>query len=331
MEGGRRIDGGPREDIKGCEAPARTAVMVSAILSVSSVSALVTAVITTHARPQHVYDALASVCAETYPDVECIVVDDAGTFQPPPGLAQPVRVLRSGMGGVASARNAGLAAAHGEFIIFLDDDDVALPDRIATLVAAADRHRADLAFGRTRRVLPGSAVQLPDVPTAVMPSDHIGLCDILTCTPHVNSVLVRTSALRAVGGFDQIASHFDDWSAWIRLADRQARICSTPRIVAEWRLHDAGLSAKVLQIRAMKARILALFQHLLDHLTADGLKAIATARTAILNADVFTYDDYADAMAAAQLRLHGAGQCIGPRWRSHELHHGARAIERMTV
>jgi glycosyltransferase involved in cell wall biosynthesis len=290
-------------------------------------SSLVTAVITTHTRPQYVCEALASVYAETYPNIECVVVDDAGTFElTSSGMVRPVRVLRSDRGGVASARNVGLAAARGEFIIYLDDDDVALPGRIATLVDVAERHRADLTFGRTRRVLPGSRVRLPDVPTAIVPSDHIGLCDILTCTPHVNAALVRTAALRAVGGFDMNASHFDDWSAWIRLADRKARICSTQSVVAEWRLHDAGLSAKVLQIRAMKERILALFSHLANQLSNDGLRAIARARGVISSAELLTYDDYASSMAAAQQTLHAAGQCIGPRSQSHIYASGSDAV-----
>jgi glycosyltransferase involved in cell wall biosynthesis len=282
-------------------------------------SALVTAVITTHSRPESVYGALDSLLAETYPNVEILLVDDAGTFQPAsPIAARTVRVLHSGMRGVAGARNAGLAAAAGEFVVFLDDDDVALPGRIATLVDAASRHGADLAFGRTRRVAESGA-QRHDVPTAVVPSDDIGLCDILTCAPHVNSVLVRTSSLRAVGGFDTEAAHFDDWAAWIRLADGNARICSVRDVVAEWRLHDSGLSGKVLRIRAMRARILALFDHLSTRLLAHGVHAIATARRMIANSDIETYDDYADAMATARETLHAAGRCIGPRSRSHEL------------
>jgi hypothetical protein len=279
-----------------------------------------------------VYDALASVCAETYPNIECVIVDDAGTFHVPnQSIARPMRVLRSDMGGVASARNVGLEAARGEFVIYLDDDDVALPERIATLVDAAEWHGADMAFGRTRRVLSGSATRLPDVPTTAVPSDHIGLCDIVTCTPHVNSVLVRTSALRAAGGFDLNASHFDDWSAWIRLADRKARICSSRSVVAEWRLHDAGLSGKVLEIRAMKTRILSLFKNLASQLTTDGAAAIAAARDVVLSSDVLTYDDYAEAMIEAQQTLHSAGQCIGPRLRSHELRRASQPLEQITA
>lgn len=274
----------------------------------TSVLPLVTAIITTCARPHYVYEALASVCAETYRELECVVVDDGGAFElPSAGLTRDVRVLRSdGRGGVAHARNLGLAAARGEFVIFLDDDDVAMPDRIATLVDAAQRHRAELCFGMTRRIFAGSAIELASVPTHTRSFDTIGLCDVITCAPHINSVLVRTAALRAVGGFDLEAAHFDDWSAWIRLADQKVRMYSVGDVVAEWRLHGEGLSAGVMQIRAMKARLIALFDHLKNRLSEDGVRAIAIARHVVASSDVHTYDDYANAMHAARETLTSA-------------------------
>src|ERR1043165_3316517 len=121
----------------------------------------VTAVITTHARPASVRDALASVLAETYESCEVVVVDDGGSFVP---SADNVRVIHGSNLGVGRARNVALAAARGEFIIYLDDDDVALPNRIATLVQVAKRRHATLCFGMTRRVVDGVA-SLDDVPT----------------------------------------------------------------------------------------------------------------------------------------------------------------------
>lgn len=274
-------------------------------------SPLVTAVITTCARPHHVREALASVCAETYEEIECVVVDDGGTFElPGAGLTRDVRVLRSDRRGVAHARNLGLAAARGEFVIFLDDDDVAMPHRIATLVEAAQRHRAELCFGMTRRVSAGSPVELASVPTHARSFDAVGLCDVIACAPHVNSVLVRTALLRAVGGFDLEASHFDDWSAWIRLADQKIRMYRVGDVVAEWRLHGEGLSAGVLHLGVMKARLLALFDHLKDRLSAEGARAIALARDVVAGSEVDTYDDYANAMHAARER-DGVGAAPG--------------------
>jgi glycosyltransferase involved in cell wall biosynthesis len=171
----------------------------------------VTAVITTHGRPARVYEALASVRSETHPDVEIVIVDDGGVFAAPGrGADFAVRMVRGAGLGVGAARNLGLAAARGESIIFLDDDDVAMPDRIARLIGVARDRHATLCFGMTRRVVEGTSEVLEAVPTHLVLPGAVGFCDLLTCAPHVNAVLAQTEALRAVGGFDVGAEHFDD-------------------------------------------------------------------------------------------------------------------------
>jgi hypothetical protein len=111
-------------------------------------------------------------------------------------------------------------------------------------------------------------------------------------------VLARTDALRAVGGFDERADHFDDWAAWLRLADRHARIWSITDAVAEWRIHSRGLSGNVLHIAAMKRRIVALFERLEASLSAQNAEAVAMARQVVVASEIATYDDYVRVMIA---------------------------------
>ena len=282
-------------------------------------SPAVTAVITTHARPQFVEEALASVCAETHRDIECVVIDDGGAYEPADaGWGIEIRVLKGSQLGVAAARNLGLAAARGEFVIFLDDDDVALPHRITTLLAAARRFSADLCYGMTRRTVVGSSRTLPHVPTALMSTGSVGFCDVLTCAPHVNSVLVRTSTLRSIGGFDVEARHFDDWSAWLRLADRNVTMWCVRDVVAEWRIHGNGLSAEILHTRAMKSRLVTLFDRIQPHLSEENVRAVAEARHVVASNEIDKYDDYVAAMTAARAALHSAGTCFGERLLSHQ-------------
>jgi len=281
-------------------------------------------VITTHARPESIREALASVFAETYPNMECVIVDDGGTFEPPAhGSSIETRVLRGRQLGVARARNMGLAAARGEFVIFLDDDDVALPNRIATLLDAARRFRADLCYGLTRRAVLHSTLTLPHVPTALMASGGVGFCDILTCAPHINSVLVRTSTLRSIGGFDAAAHHFDDWAAWLRLADQNAVIRRVTEVVAEWRIHGQGLSAGIMNARAMKSRLMTLFDRLQGQLSEENTRAVAVAQRAVAASEILTYDDYVQVMTTARATLHAAGACLGKRISTHASAHAA--------
>ena len=283
----------------------------------------VTAVITTHRRPLQFREALASLRSEDYRDVECIIVDDTSASSARLHIRATrehpdARVLRGHSLGVGRARNVALAAAKGEFVIFLDDDDVSLPARIATLVAAARQFDADLCFGMTRRVATDGAVSLPAVPTDVLRFGAVGFCDLLTCAPHINAVLARTAMLREVGGFDADADHFDDWSAWLRMADRGARIGCVDEVVAEWRLHPTGLSGMVNQAGAMKARLMELFDRLTVALSEESVEAVVIARQTVATRNIVTYDDYAQAMSDVRASLHASGSCLGRRQSSHD-------------
>lgn len=87
-------------------------------------------------------ETVRSCLRQTWADCEVIVVDDGsrdGTAQAVPAHPK-VRVIRKANGGVASARNAGMAAANGEFIAWIDADDIALPERARVQVCALCAH-----------------------------------------------------------------------------------------------------------------------------------------------------------------------------------------------
>jgi glycosyltransferase involved in cell wall biosynthesis len=266
---------------------------------------LVTAIVTTHRRPERLRQALLSLRDETYPDVEYVVVDDGGLLEA--RVLQDVlpacRLVHGASLGVARARNLGLAAARGEFVIFLDDDDVALPSRIATLVTHAETHATDLCYGLTRRVSEGGD-RVGDVPTHPRTDSEIGFQDLLTCTPHINAVLARTEAVRRVGGFDEGSDHFDDWAVWLRLADRQSRIRFVADVVSEWRLHDHGLTGAVHRDNAMAHRLIALFDRLIPRASAEGAIELTLARDLVQNNRIETYDDYAMIMSRVRREPH---------------------------
>lgn len=288
---------------------------LSLLLFRRSMSPEVTAVITTRGRPMLVGEALESVHAETHTSIEVVIVDDGGAFIAPRHGA--VRVVHGKGAGVGVARNLGLAVARGEYVIFLDDDDVAMPHRIARLVRAARNQNATLCFGMTRRVVDHTNQVLESVPTHLLSPGPVGFCDLLSCAPHVNAVLARTEALRAVGGFDTGAEHFDDWSAWLRMADRDAVMWCILDTVADWRIHERGLTGRVLQGGAMKGRLMSLFERLGACLSFENARAVRLALRIVQSAPIVTYDDYADTMARARETLHAEGICFGRPLYSH--------------
>lgn len=109
---------------------------------------LVSVVIPTHNRPEHLSLAVSSVAAQTYRPLEILVIDDDSEVpvnDSPPEVPSDVslRIVRQSPGkGAAGARNRGAREAKGEYIAFLDDDDSWFPDKlekqIGLLTAAAD-------------------------------------------------------------------------------------------------------------------------------------------------------------------------------------------------
>ncbi|MBS0568031.1 MAG: glycosyltransferase family 2 protein [Proteobacteria bacterium] len=96
---------------------------------------------------QHVVATLESVFAQTHPNIEVIFVDDGSTDDTPKILEQfrqRITIIRTKNGGLGAARNAGMAHAQGEYIAWLDGDDLCEPERIA-VQASFLAHRPEVA------------------------------------------------------------------------------------------------------------------------------------------------------------------------------------------
>jgi glycosyltransferase involved in cell wall biosynthesis len=104
---------------------------------------LVSVIVTTYNAEKFIERALDSVLRQTYPNIEILAVDDGSTDSTAAILAryQPrVRTLYQPNSGVCVARNRGAAETRGSLLAFLDADDVWLPEKIATQVAAFGKH-----------------------------------------------------------------------------------------------------------------------------------------------------------------------------------------------
>lgn len=109
---------------------------------------LVSIIIPLYNRKHLIRRCVESVCAQTYKNLEIIVVDDGSTDEPDAVLAElsqdtRVKIIRKPNGGVSSARNAGLDAATGTYVQFVDSDDTILPRTTKLCVAVMQEHQTD--------------------------------------------------------------------------------------------------------------------------------------------------------------------------------------------
>ncbi len=184
---------------------------------------LVSVVVATYNYAHFLPVALDSVLAQDYPNFEVIVVDDGSTDDTEavvaPYVARGVRYIRQENQGIGQSKNTGIRAARGSLIGFLDADDAWLPEKLSLQVDHFRRHpEVALVTGgvvhcdehlRPRRVgLP------PQVGSAFMFERLLVKSNIAP-----TSVLVRASALEAVGGFSERPIS-QDWDTWLRLAPR---------------------------------------------------------------------------------------------------------------
>jgi glycosyltransferase involved in cell wall biosynthesis len=184
-------------------------------------------IIPSYNRATFLDEAVASVRAQTFGDLECIVVDD-GSPHPLEVVEDPrVRLLRRDTnGGCAAARNAGLRAARGRFVMFLDDDDLYTPDRLALAREAhADGAPVVVCWRRGANGRPR-----PEPPLEGDVSDVI----LDQMPPYLGQVTVARSVAPL---FDERFAAVEDVDWWLRLASR-APFTTVPRIGCIVRQHD---------------------------------------------------------------------------------------------
>jgi glycosyltransferase involved in cell wall biosynthesis len=184
---------------------------------------LVSVVIPTRNRRHLVSRAIASARAQTYPNIEIVVVDDGSTDGTAGDLAQfgDVRLVRLEQpAGGAAARNHGIAASAGAYVAFLDSDDEWLPEKL-------ERQAAVLAGSPLLGAVYCRHISHDDV-TGVRSVSHGALYtgDITEelfsgrCPRTVSLFLVRRDALEEVGGFDESLRGFQDTDLWMRLSSK---------------------------------------------------------------------------------------------------------------
>jgi glycosyltransferase involved in cell wall biosynthesis len=230
----------------------------------------ISVVITAHNRLHFLREAIESVKNQSAQPLEIIVVDDGSN--PPITDLPGVRIIAQANGGPPRARNAGIAAARGEWIALLDDDDLWEPDKLALQWAAIERYpstglvftnwltfqgneiiNSSMLFAGSDRIttphhaeiraayrmaVDGEGAETYHLDNAAFSRSLIRYgAYVLT-----SSVLVRRDLAIACGAFDAIMPRTDDWDFWLRVAGQGASAAVVVRPCVRYRYHVNNVS-----------------------------------------------------------------------------------------
>lgn len=203
---------------------------------------------------QYLPDAVKSVMIQTYPAVECIVVDDGSSDNTPEVLKTlstlypRLKVTLKVNGGLSSARNKGMRVSRGNVISFLDADDLLLPDKIERQVAYLENHsEVSLVYGDY--LIVSELLKPMALFTAAIP-EEIALLDAFCYRNWFNPLapLLRREMIEATGPFDEELKAAEDWDYWIRCA-AVGQFAYLAGAVGLYRQHEGQIHLDYLRMR----------------------------------------------------------------------------------
>lgn len=209
----------------------------------------VSIIIPAYNAASYLAEAIESSLAQTHPPHEIIIIDDGSTDDTASVAARfPVRFVRQANAGPAAARNHGWHISTGDFLQFLDADDVLLPTKLECCLAAFTPE-IDVVYTDHELRSPDLRQVLP-TPRASTPEGDI-LLPLLHSSRAlfpIHAPLIRRSAADRTGGFSDQAGNIEDWYFWIDLAARGARFRYLDAILVWYRTTPGSRSSSTIRM-----------------------------------------------------------------------------------
>jgi glycosyltransferase involved in cell wall biosynthesis len=211
----------------------------------------ISAIVPIYNREAYLAEAIASILNQSIPPTEVIVIDD-GSRDGGGEIAKSFSAVRyhyQTNQGVGAARNQGVRLATGDFLAFLDSDDLWSLDKLERqLTAFKQNPHLDAVFGQVRQFfspdLDEETKQKTQIPREVMPGYHVG------------TMLIRREAFFRVGWFETEFKQGEFISWYMRSLDAGLQIAMLPEIVMERRIHQTNQGRNPEIDRREYARIL---------------------------------------------------------------------------
>ena len=259
---------------------------------------LVSVVIPVYNGEKFILECLRSVAEQTYPRIQCIVVNDGSTDQTVDVIRQSdlkVELVNQDHKNLPSARNTGIRYAAGDFIALLDADDLWYPDKIeAQVQMMMENPGAGLVFSDTEKFFPSGKIRYQkDKRELSLKLNNEDPFPILIKKNIIvpSSVLIRSSIFKEIGYFDETLNSCEDWEFWLRFPVHHLQIRFLDRILTKYRFHGGNMSTKADSMQQGRLQALdKVFSDPLLHARYSKLKNQAHARI---------YDEAANAFYSA--------------------------------
>jgi glycosyltransferase involved in cell wall biosynthesis len=211
---------------------------------------LVSVIVPCYDSAAYIGQTLESIFAQSYRPIEVIVIDDGSKDNTASIVRQyssSLRYYRQSNQGVSMARNAGIRLAQGEYLAFIDSDDLWQMTKLEVQVDVLDKHpEVVLVYCLCSNFtddISGERSSILSLPSGLI-TEKLILDNFVPCS----TVVVRRSSIEDVGEFDASLRTCEDWDMWLRLSER-GYFYGIPRTLAYHRCRKGSLSFDLESLR----------------------------------------------------------------------------------
>lgn len=247
----------------------------------------VSVIIPNYNTAHYLSDSIDSVLQSNFKDYEIIVVDDGSVDDTPEvvkkyGHLENFSCIFQQNKGLAGARNTGIKSAKGDYLVFLDSDDIILPDKLFLQSDFLDKNP-------DYEAVYSSSVFYKDGESNFKIATHFPNYYDYILKPllfgnfiHVNAIMVKRAAVIEVGLFDEKLRELEDWDLWLRLSLVECKFHHQDFVLSEVRLRKGSMTSNQKKMNTTMVKVLEKNIPYLKKNFPKDKKLWATAKAALL-------------------------------------------------